>query len=372
MTLAKDEAGGAHEEPGGGDKLRPGLHWVQSASGCVRQSRIWPSSIPRFLLRPPTSPFFPALKTQCHPRYLPNHLKPSSSCCVGWPFSCDNDPREAMASRMSPRSDVAASPALESSASMPRPISSMEPTPLAPEYVKLEDSPTPSGYTDIATPDAPSTASAGRKRKLNSTSARGVANLTPEQLAKKRANDRQAQRAIRERTKAHIDSLEQRVQELSSQKPFLDLQAALKQNEAIQAENREIRQALKAVMDIIQPLVGKPSESCNSKAPGRIPVGGQVGKLTSSGVPSCHSQCSCDSSHHAQGPFAFSNPELLREQPLPSKGPSLRQYLYGVHSERRDSLLHPFRARAGRHNLPSAGRLEFGHVVPNCLRLSAT
>ncbi|GES59245.1 bZIP transcription factor [Aspergillus terreus] len=172
-----------------------------------------------------------------------------------------------MASRMSPRSDVAASPALESSASMPRPISSMEPTPLAPEYVKLEDSPTPSGYTDTATPDAPSTASAGRKRKLNSTSARGVANLTPEQLAKKRANDRQAQRAIRERTKAHIDSLEQRVQELSSQKPFLDLQAALKQNEAIQAENREIRQALKAMMDIIQPLVGKPAEPCNTVTP---------------------------------------------------------------------------------------------------------
>ncbi|RHZ59592.1 uncharacterized protein CDV56_107411 [Aspergillus thermomutatus] len=126
-----------------------------------------------------------------------------------------------------------------------------------------EDSPTPSGFTsaDAETPVADNhggpTTAAGRKRKLNSTSSRGVANLTPEQLAKKRANDRQAQRAIRERTKSHIESLEQRVRELSSQKPFLDLQAALKQNEAIQAENRELKQGFKAIMDIIQPLVAK-------------------------------------------------------------------------------------------------------------------
>ncbi|KAL4895875.1 hypothetical protein BDV59DRAFT_173315 [Aspergillus ambiguus] len=170
-----------------------------------------------------------------------------------------------MASRMSPLNDVAAPPAFESS--VPRPSSSMDPTPVAPEYVKLEDSPTPSGFTDTATPDATSAASAGRKRKMNSTSARGVANLTPEQLAKKRANDRQAQRAIRERTKAHIDALEQRVRDLSSQKPFLDLQAALKQNEALQAENRELRQGLKAIMDTIQPLVGKQQDPCNNTSP---------------------------------------------------------------------------------------------------------
>lgn len=132
-----------------------------------------------------------------------------------------------------------------------------------PDDVKLEDSPTPTGLNsaDAETPASDNGGPAGRKRKLNSTSARGVANLTPEQLAKKRANDRQAQRAIRERTKTHIDSLEQRVRDLSSQKPFLDLQAALKQNEAIQAENREIKQGLKSIMDIIQPLVGRQDTS---------------------------------------------------------------------------------------------------------------
>lgn len=98
----------------------------------------------------------------------------------------------------------------------------------------------------------------GRKRKINSMSSRGVANLTPDQLAKKRANDRQAQRAIRERTKGHIEALEQKVRDLSSQKPFVDLQTVLRQNETIRLENTELRQGLKAALDIIQPLLSKP------------------------------------------------------------------------------------------------------------------
>lgn len=137
---------------------------------------------------------------------------------------------------------------------------------------KPEDSPLPSrsislGPESVFTEDhednGPAT-TAGRKRKLNSTSSRGVANLTPDQLAKKRANDRQAQRAIRERTKTHIEALEQQVRDLSSQKPFLDLQAAIQHNERIRAENRELRQGLKAAMDIIQPLVAR------GEIPGRL------------------------------------------------------------------------------------------------------
>lgn len=105
------------------------------------------------------------------------------------------------------------------------------------------------------------TSTAGRKRKLNNPSARGVANLTPEQLEKKRANDRQAQRAIRERNKSHIDALEQQVRDLSSQKPILDLQTALRQNEALRGENSELRQALRNIAGTAQPLVERPENS---------------------------------------------------------------------------------------------------------------
>ncbi|KAF7115909.1 hypothetical protein CNMCM5793_003652 [Aspergillus hiratsukae] len=211
-------------------------------------------------------------------------------------------PSQAMATRLPPINDVAPSSALESSSSVSTnpasatatvslsatatiPLTSNPSSTILPtsnqelDGFKQESSPTPSGFTsaDAETPVADNyggpTTAAGRKRKLNSTSARGVANLTPEQLAKKRANDRQAQRAIRERTKSHIESLEQRVRELSSQKPFLDLQAALKQNEAIQAENRELKHGLKAVIDIIEPLVAKqdshlpPPPTPNAAAP---------------------------------------------------------------------------------------------------------
>ncbi|KAL4786371.1 hypothetical protein BJX76DRAFT_126097 [Aspergillus varians] len=181
-----------------------------------------------------------------------------------------------MATRLPPLSDVASSSALELSASSSLPAIQHPPianatAPNDSESVKREDSPTPveeaTTSVDALYPHpadnnsnnnspSPAATAAGRKRKLNCASARGVANLTPEQLAKKRANDRQAQRAIRERTKAHIDTLEQRVRDLSSQKPFLDLQAALKQNEAILAENKELRQGLRAIVDTIQPLLG--------------------------------------------------------------------------------------------------------------------
>ncbi|KAI5927970.1 hypothetical protein F4810DRAFT_705866 [Camillea tinctor] len=86
-------------------------------------------------------------------------------------------------------------------------------------------------------------------------SARGVANLTPEQLAKKRANDREAQRAIRERTRNQIETLEKRIQELTSQQPYQELQAVIRQKEAVEAENAEIRGRLASIMALIQPVL---------------------------------------------------------------------------------------------------------------------
>lgn len=47
------------------------------------------------------------------------------------------------------------------------------------------------------------------------------------------------------------------MKELSSQKPFLDLQAALGRIEAVQAENRELKKGLEDIMDTIQSLLGR-------------------------------------------------------------------------------------------------------------------
>ena len=96
-----------------------------------------------------------------------------------------------------------------------------------------------------------------RKRKAESGSqsgsSRGVANLTPEQLAKKRANDREAQRAIRERTRNTIESLEARIKELESQQPFQELQNVIRSRDAIVAENEELKRRMASICALAQP-----------------------------------------------------------------------------------------------------------------------
>lgn len=82
-----------------------------------------------------------------------------------------------------------------------------------------------------------------------------MANLNPDQLAKKRANDRDAQRAIRERTKGQIEALEQKIRELTSQQPYQDLQHVVRQKELVEAENEDIKRRLNSIVAIIQPLV---------------------------------------------------------------------------------------------------------------------
>ncbi|KAJ9664626.1 hypothetical protein H2201_005140 [Coniosporium apollinis] len=86
-----------------------------------------------------------------------------------------------------------------------------------------------------------------RRRTSGSPSSCGVANFTPEQLARKRANDREAQRAIRERTKNQIERLNNQIHELESQQLYNELQTLLRQKDAIQAENDDIRSRLASV-----------------------------------------------------------------------------------------------------------------------------
>ncbi|KAI1432450.1 hypothetical protein GGR50DRAFT_697016 [Xylaria sp. CBS 124048] len=94
-----------------------------------------------------------------------------------------------------------------------------------------------------------------KKRRMGATGARGVASLTPEQLAKKRANDREAQRAIRERTKNQIEALEARIRELTSQKPYQELQKVVRQKEAVEAENAQLKATMASIVGIIQPFL---------------------------------------------------------------------------------------------------------------------
>ncbi|KAH7462215.1 hypothetical protein FOMA001_g18622 [Fusarium oxysporum f. sp. matthiolae] len=72
---------------------------------------------------------------------------------------------------------------------------------------------------------------------------RSVSTLTPSQLARKRANDREAQRAIRARTKEHIDRLERELEELKSeQSRDQTVQELLRRNQALEEELMRLRE----------------------------------------------------------------------------------------------------------------------------------
>ncbi|KAK5102595.1 hypothetical protein LTR70_000453 [Exophiala xenobiotica] len=118
----------------------------------------------------------------------------------------------------------------------------------------------PFDLDDLHEDGTPSNASKKRKTAGASgrgvgASSRGVATLTPEQLEKKRANDREAQRAIRERTKDKIESLEREIRDLTSQQPYQELQSIIRQRDAVLAENEDIRRRLTSVITILQPLL---------------------------------------------------------------------------------------------------------------------
>ena len=74
---------------------------------------------------------------------------------------------------------------------------------------------------------------------------RSVSTLTTAQLARKRANDREAQRAIRQRTKEHIESLERRIAELTgTNNSGSKLDEVLQRNASLERELQHLREQL--------------------------------------------------------------------------------------------------------------------------------
>ncbi|KAK8107709.1 uncharacterized protein PG998_009722 [Apiospora kogelbergensis] len=139
---------------------------------------------------------------------------------------------------------------------------------------------------------------------------RGVANLTPEQLAKKRANDREAQRAIRERTKNQIEALEKKIRELTSQQPYQELQAVIRAKEEVEAENADLKNRMASIVSLIQPVLRSPQIASSYSAPPAQPfTNAQAAPIaqahlsapTASTPPSTASPASAEQSWQASG-----------------------------------------------------------------------
>ncbi|KAF9884662.1 hypothetical protein FE257_001355 [Aspergillus nanangensis] len=80
------------------------------------------------------------------------------------------------------------------------------------------------------------------KKRESRAGTRKVTSLSAEQLERKRANDREAQRTIRQRTKEHIERLEHQVAELKSKGEQYD--DVVRRNGALENEIRVLRQQL--------------------------------------------------------------------------------------------------------------------------------
>ncbi|KAI0999382.1 hypothetical protein K3495_g8812 [Podosphaera aphanis] len=73
---------------------------------------------------------------------------------------------------------------------------------------------------------------------------RSVTHLSKAQLARKRANDREAQRNIRQRTKEHIGNLERKVKELEQNGRSSSMERVLKRNQELEVEVEKLRAQL--------------------------------------------------------------------------------------------------------------------------------
>lgn len=120
------------------------------------------------------------------------------------------------------------------------------------------------------------------KKRASRAGTRSVSTLSAAQLERKRANDREAQRAIRQRTKDHIDGLESTITELRrSQEASDKISLATRQrNRELEEENSYLRLRLSEAgltadlppqsmsMQSYDEMVCNTNESCSFTPPG--------------------------------------------------------------------------------------------------------
>merc|ERR1711900_23043 len=97
---------------------------------------------------------------------------------------------------------------------------------------------------------------------------RSVTHLSKAQLARKRANDREAQRNIRQRTKEHIENLERKVKELEQGSRSGSIERVLKRNRELEEEVEKLRAQITGHHT---PITGHHTPVLGAQAPPEIP-----------------------------------------------------------------------------------------------------
>lgn len=119
----------------------------------------------------------------------------------------------------------------------------------------------------------PRTSRPGATRRPSRAGTRSVTTLTAAQLERKRANDREAQRAIRQRTKDHIESLERRIIELSENNDSgARLVETMQRNDELEQENAILRSKLSHAAAVLgcsedEGMSSMPYHPCSTPSP---------------------------------------------------------------------------------------------------------
>ena len=116
----------------------------------------------------------------------------------------------------------------------------------SPHMASMKKSPSHEGYSSESESKMQSSLP-GAKRRASRAGTRSVTTLTAAQLERKRANDREAQRAIRQRTKDHIENLERQIADLTAQQDTGNqskLVELMQRNEELEQENTALKARL--------------------------------------------------------------------------------------------------------------------------------
>lgn len=125
------------------------------------------------------------------------------------------------------------------------------------------------GYVSPGSETRKSSTSSGGKKRASRAGTRSVSTLSAAQLERKRANDREAQRAIRQRTKDHIDHLERSINELRGSQEASEkiVHVTQQRNRELEEENAYLRGKLSEAGFSINLL---PTERERSSSPNSV------------------------------------------------------------------------------------------------------
>ncbi|CAG7931614.1 unnamed protein product [Penicillium olsonii] len=122
------------------------------------------------------------------------------------------------------------------------------------------------------------------KRRESRSGTRKVSTLSTEQLERKRANDREAQRLIRQRTKEHIEQLEAQVTTFQSQ--IEDMRLRTERFDEVIQRNAMLEDEMSRLKQQIASLTGRPEYVADNEQMGLFRSGWSIeGTQSASDVP---------------------------------------------------------------------------------------